>query len=542
MQGSIISLLKKHNISNPLLEIPPSPEMGDYAFPCFTLAKEFKKSPMEIAKDLESKIKPQGDIEKIQALGPYLNFFLDKSKRASLVLKKILKEKDKYGSKNLGKKQKFLIEHTSINPNASPHLGRARNAILGDSITRILRFQGYNPEVHYFVNDVGKQIALLVLGCKSSTTFKELLDIYIKMNKKLEQDPEIEKSVFQLLKKFEEGDKPTIKKFRKTVDICINGQKKIFEQMGIKYDFFDYESKYLFDKSTAKILESLKKTKYLFEDEDSRMVLNQKDFNLPMESPFLVLTRNDKTSLYPLRDLAYTLDKMERSKKNLIVLGEDQKLYFQQLKAALAVLKKPSPEVIHYSFVLLSGGKKMSTRKGNLVLLEDFLKEAFLKAESKSNKKIAKSVANSAIKYSFLKVSIDKNVLFNWSQALSFEGDTGPYLQYTYARSASILKKAKVSATTADLSLLKEPSEIELIKKLSLFPDLVEKASLTYQPHLIANYLFPLCQNFNEFYHKNPVIKAEPKLKASRLILVKSFNQTLKNSLNLLGIESLESM
>jgi len=541
MHTSIVKILKNLGIDNPELEIPPNPEMGDYAFPCFSLAKKFRKSPMEIAKDLASKIKPSKDIEKIQALGAYVNFFIDKSQRAREVLKKILKEKDKYGSKSLGKNKKFLIEHTSINPNASPHLGRARNALLGDSITRILKFQGYKTEVHYFVNDVGKQIALLVLGCKQKTKFQDLLKIYIAMNKKLESNPSIEEEVFSLLKKFEEGDKKTIKRFKTTVDICIKGQKSILEEMGITYDYFDYESKYLFNKSTDKILLDLKKTKKLFVDDNSRLVLNQEGLELPMESSFLVLTRKDNTSLYPLRDLAYTIEKMKKSKNNLLVLGEDQKLYFQQLKAALALLKKPHPEVIHYSYVLLVSGKKMSTRKGNLVLLEDFLKEAVKKAEEKSNKKIAREVANAAIKYSILKVSCDKNVVFDWTQALSFEGDTGPYLQYTYARSSSILRKSKVS-TTVDFSLLREPVEIELIKKLESFPEVVKKSSLTYQPHLIAAYVFSLCQDFNEFYHKYPVINAEHNLRNSRLCLVKAFNQTARNALRLLGITPLEKM
>ncbi|MBI2106052.1 arginine--tRNA ligase [Candidatus Woesearchaeota archaeon] len=542
MQEKIIELLKKYaNLKEINLEIPPSPELGDFAFPCFQLAKIQKKDPVEISLALSKEIKLIKGLEKIQALGPYLNFFVDKSMNAELILKEILTKKGKYGSRNLGKNKPFLVEHTSINPNASPHLGRARNAILGGSISSLLKFQNYKVQTHYYVNDVGKQIALLVLGCRKNTRFNQLLKIYIQMNKKLEADKNLEREVFGLLKKFEDGDKATIKRFKNTVDICIKGQKAILKELGIEYDLFDYESKYLFNKQTNNLLEKLKSTKRLFEDEESRFVLDQSGFNLAMKTPYLVLTRSDKTSLYPLRDIAYTIEKMKKAKNNLVILGEDQKLYFQQLKAALSLLNHPSPEVLHYSFVLLSTGK-MSTRKGNLVLLEDFMKKAVKKAEKKSSKKIAKSVAYAAIKYSLLRVSNDKNVVFDWDQALSFEGETGPYLQYTYARSYSILRKSKFKNNKINFSLLREPAEIELIKKLGAFSEIIEKASSKYQPHLLANYLFLLCQNFNEFYHKYSVLKAEKEVKEARLILVKAVNQVLKTGLKLLGINPIEKM
>ena len=302
-----------------LIEVPKDGALGDYAFPCFTLAKKLNKNPAEIAKELSSKIK-SNLLEKIEAKGPYLNFFINRSKLNEYILKEILLKKEKYGSTNLGKNKKFLIEHTSINPNASPHVGRARNALIGDSLVRLFKFQGYKTEVHYYVNDVGKQIAMLVLGCKGKPSFDKLLDIYIKINKEIKSNPEKEKEVFNLLNKLEKGDKKTVKRFKEIVDICIKGQAKILSELGIKYDYFDYESKYLWNKETENILKSLEKTGKVFTDENNRKILDLKDFNLPMKTSLLVLTRGDGTSLYGLRDIAYTIDKIKRSYKNAVIL------------------------------------------------------------------------------------------------------------------------------------------------------------------------------------------------------------------------------
>ena len=212
----IIKFLKKETkLESIELEVPPNSEMGDYAFPCFVLAKEWKKAPNEIAQELSKKFKPTKLINEAKPMGPYLNFFVNKGKITEETIREVLKQKDKYGSGNIGKNKKILLEHTSINPNASPHVGRARNALIGDSLVRILRFQGYKVEVHYFVNDVGKQISMLVLGAegKKDIGFDDLLKIYIEINKKIEENPELEKQVLGLLNKLEKNDKETRKKF-----------------------------------------------------------------------------------------------------------------------------------------------------------------------------------------------------------------------------------------------------------------------------------------------------------------------------------------
>ncbi len=535
------------------LEVPPDSSLGDYALPCFKLCKIYKKAPNDIAQELCKKIKLDGIINKMVVNGPYLNFFINKEELVKETLNKIIKEKNKFGSKKL-KNKKTLIEHTSINPNASPHVGRARNAIIGDALARLLKFQGYNVETHYFVNDVGKQIAILVLGAgnKKKIDFNDLLKLYIKASKKAEKK-RFEKEVFQLLKKLEQGDKEIRKRFRDIVDICIKGQKRIFEEFGIRYDYFDFESTYLFSKETNNVLKKLEKTGKIFTDDDGRKVLDQKGLNLAMKTPVLVLTRGDGTSLYVLRDIAYTIEKMKKTENNYWVLGEDHKLYYQQIKAALSLLGYEAPKIVHYSFILLTEGK-MSTRKGNLVLLEEFMEEAVKKAEKeilKRNRKItkkelkstAKAIGYGAIKYTIVKVSPEKNVTFDWKHALSFEGDTGPYLQYSYARICSIIRKyGKKISEEVDYSLLKEKEELKLIKQLDDFPSVVNQATNLLRPHLIANYLYSLAQNLNEFYHSCPILKEEDKLKKSRLLLISCVKQILANGLGILGIEPLERM
>ncbi|MDP6139094.1 MAG: arginine--tRNA ligase [Candidatus Woesearchaeota archaeon] len=546
----IIKSLKKEVKTDIELEVPPKPDMGDYAFPCFSLAKIYKKNPNEIANELSTKIKTNKFITEIKAIGPYLNFFVNKDSLTEGTLIKILKEKDKYGSSNIGKNKKIILEHTSINPNASPHVGRARNALIGDALARVLRFQKYKVEVHYYVNDIGKQIAMLVLASKNKKNikFNDLLKIYINIAKKVETNKDLEKNVLNLLYKLENGDKKIINEFKKIVNISVKGQIKILSGLGIKYDKFDYESSYLWSKKTHEALKLLEKTGKFFFDKDNRFVLDEKGFELGMKVPVLVLTRGDGTSLYPLRDIAYALD-VAQKQKYIVVLGEDQKLYNEQINAALKILEKRTRKAIYYSFVLLDEGK-MSTRKGNIVLLEDFMLEALKKAGNelkqrykKIDSKAAKIIGYGALKYAILKVSPEKNVTFNWQQALNFEGETAPYIQYAYARISSIIKKYKKQLPKkADFSLLNSKEEIGLIKKLSAFPQIVEKTGNESRPNIVANYAYELAKQFNEFYHIHNILKEKQDIKNARLLLASCVRQTLKNSLNLLGIEVLDRM
>ncbi|MBI2575443.1 arginine--tRNA ligase [Candidatus Woesearchaeota archaeon] len=542
-----------------LIAVPPDSSMGDYAFPCFALSKQMRKSPVEIASELQRKVRTGGLIEKAAAQGPYLNFFVNKAMLAEAAITAVLREKDGYGSLKL-KGKKALIEHTSINPNASPHVGRARNAILGDALARLLRFHGYKTEVHYYVNDIGKQIAMLVLGCegKRKLEFKDLLDEYIRINAEIEKSPELEQKAFALLKKLDDRDKKTIAEFRRVVQLCVTGQKRIMEGLGIKYDFFDYESAYLWSRKTEEVMQKLEATGKVFVDDEGRRVINLEGFSLAMKSPVFVLTRADGTSLYGLRDMAYNIEKTGRAKgRNIVVLGEDHKLYFRQVEAALSLIGLKAPEVVHYAFILLPEGK-MSTRSGNLVLLEDFMRQAAEKAEkevlarnksisSSELKKLAEAIGYGAIKYHIIKVSPEKNVMFSWEQALSFEGESAPYIQYAHARICSILKKAgsnnkKIKSSGLNYSLLQAREETELAKIIADFPNAAAKAEEQLRPHIIANYTQMLADRFNSFYHACPVITEDKGLMDARIALIKAVKQVLETGLGLLGIEAVERM
>lgn len=523
-------------------------KMGDYAIPCFSLAKVMHRSPKQIADELAETLVLPEEFDRCESVNGYLNFFVNREKFVHSTLNEVSAKGENYGSSNIGRNKKCLIEHTSTNPNASPHIGRARNAMIGDFATRLMRFEGYDVDVHYFVNDIGKQISMLVLGAKDKgdIKFEEILNLYIEINEKVKENPELEKDVFDLLYKLEQGDEETRKEFRRIVDICIKGQVAILNEFGIDYDHYDYESQFLFNNSMNEILDKLQEKGILFEDADGRLVVNLESHNL---SP-LVVARGNKTSLYPLRDLAYTQYKCSQgADKNIIVLGEDQKLYDKQICAIMSELGFVPPEVIHYSFVLLAEGK-MSTRNGTVVLLEDLMRDAIVKVKEKvvqsgrnlSDDKI-KNIAYGTIKYSILKASNDKNVVFDWDTALSFEGETGPYLQYCYARIKSIFRKVDFDYSNFDSKLLSNEIEFDILKTINQFKNIIHSCARDYSPHLLCNYIHTLARKFSTYYHDFSVLnEINEEIKKARLNLLASIKQIFETGLTLLGIELIDEM
>jgi arginyl-tRNA synthetase len=574
------TLLKKDEI---VIEKPKEGNFGDYAFPCFLLSREMKKNPVQIAKELAPKMKLPKEIEKVQAIGPYLNFYINKKYLLSKIINAVLKNKERYGSQLQGKGKTSLIEHTSLNPNSSPHMGRVRNAITGDIITRILKFQGYKTETHFFVNDTSKQIALMLLDFKGKETFGDLLSLYVKMNEKLKEDPELEKKVFEILEKTEHEDKKTTSKLKKLMKIATEGQRDILKKIGIEFDYFDFESKYVKEKVLHSIVEKLKHKAHVFEDADGRLVLDQSGteyhFEDKMKKSVLVLTRGSdagKTYLYVVRDIAYHIDKASRKKDlNILVLGEDHKLYYQQLCAALELLKIPCPRVIHYSFTLIKEEdkvKKMATRKGDVVLLSELLEKLKNKAkeEIKSRarekqvnlEKVSDAIAIGAIRYSIAKVELDKNVIFDLEEALNIAGNSAPYLQYSYVRASNILSKVKKfnkDEIEIDTKKTKKKSseilfdsvnereiksfdikEFSLAKDLANFQEIITKSTRDLKPHYLCNYAYNLAKNFNDFYENCDVLKSEEK--KQRILLVMAFKQVMENCLTILGIPIIEEM
>ena len=538
---------------------PPKLDLGDVAVPMFLAAKKLGTPPPKLAAEIAADVDLGPAVASAAAAGPYLNLKLDRAALGSQILAQIFSQADRYGSTGAGKGQTALLEHTSINPNASPHVGRARCAMIGDSLARLLRFEGYDLEVHYYVNDMGKQIGLLVLYADDlqSLGFNEVLDAYVKANARAETDPEFADNGYALLVKMEEGDPETQKKFKDVVDLCLAGQLAVLARIGAQYDIFDRESKYVNHPSLEEIVEKLKPSGAAFIDEDQRLVVDLQKLGYPHEEGrYFVLRRANGSSMYGFRDLAYTIDKAARGAAlNMSVLGEDHKLYQQQLEIILNACGYTTPETVYYSYILLRDGK-MSTRAGKVVLLESFLDQAEDLALERVREQckdltpdeqvvIAKQVAVAAIRFAVLRVAPGKNVTFDLGAALAFTGDTGPYVQYCCARINSILRKHGEHVPVGLPSALPTTTNAEwaLLLKLADFPATIAGARGQRSVAPLANYLLELAHTFTTFYHDCPVLIAETQeLKIARLQLAQATLQVLRNALHLLGIEAPERM
>lgn len=537
---------------------PPKPGMGDVAMRTFEAARKLGMAPPQLAQAIVNDVAFGPEVLSAAPAGPYVNFRIDRGAFARRVAEAVFEGGAQYGSSGSGAGLKALVEHTSINPNASPHVGRARNAMIGDSLVRLLRFERYGVEVHYYVNDMGRQIALLALvsGDTSTKTFDQMLQLYVEANRRAEADPAFADEAYELLRKMEEGDRETQQRLFAVTELCLHGQLMVLARLGVNYDVFVRESKYVRDPRLDKLCDTLRERGALFTDDEDRQVVDLQKLGHPHEEGrYFVLMRGNGSSLYGYRDLAYTVDKAERGADlNIIVLGEDHKLYAEQLRLILAADGKTAPEPVYYAYILLKEGK-MSTRQGKVVLLSEFLDEATARAAAKvaeqcadmaekEQKAVAAKVAVAAVRFAILKVSSNKNVIFDWESSLSFSGDTGPYVQYSCARIASILRKfegdpkALPEAFPAD-----SEAEWALAAKLAAYPEVIQSAVAQRSAAPVAQFALETARAFTTFYHECPVLSAEtPELRQTRAALCAATLQALKNALNLLGIEALERM
>ncbi len=534
------------------VEIPPKDNMGDYSIQCANLRDEEHINPVAIA----SLIKTRFNDDKryfidIKTMGPYVNFYLDYNKFNRETIREIL-ETDNYGSLNQGKGEQLLIEHTSINPNAEPHVGRCRNSLIGDFMSNLYDFTGYNTERHYFINDIGKKIALLVIGIETyglkDESFSSILDVYVKISSLAKIDTTVEQQAFDYLKEVETGNEEMITKFREITDKCVDGQVKIFDKLNIKFDVFTHESDYVYNNYLTDILESLDKKGKLHEDESGRKYVDLSDYDIPTKEPVLVLTRSNGTSLYPIRDIAYTIYKISlNDKNNFIVLGEDQEVYMQQISAVLDILGYKSPKLISYSYVLLNGDK-MSTSGGKVVLVTDFMsavREALIKEFALRNSEVSQEkldiLVNACIKFTMLNVSRKKIVNFNLENATSFTGESGMYILYSIARMKSILRNNAIT----DIDEFKYTNEIEnkIIKELANFKEVVNSLLVTNESAHLTKYIFRLTQLFSSFYEQvNISNEKDEVLKSSRLCMLKCLVKVLTSALKILGIDTVDSL
>lgn len=536
------------------VEIPQNTELGDYAFPCFFLAEKLKQNPNEIATDLRKDIDETG-FENVQVEGGYINFFIDRKEFSKEIIKQILTKKDNFGGSMFGK-EKIMVEFSQPNTHKAFHVGHIRGTSLGESLSRILEFCGNKVVRANYMGDTGMHIAKWIWCYKKYHSREKLKDdeswiagIYVDAVKRLARNKNLQKEVDEINKElFEHSSKELDALWQKTRKLSLDSFEKIYKQLNAKFDVYFFESQV--EEKGKKISEELLKNK-IAKVSDEAVIVNLEKYNLGV----WVLLRSDKTVLYSAKDLALAQQKFTDYKinKSIYVVGAAQSLHMQQLFKTLELMKFPyAKNCIHIPFseVRLPTGK-MSSRTGENVLYSDFLKEMMkyaekeiksreprIKAAELENRALKISIA--CMKYSMLKQNANKIIVFNPKEALNFEGDTGAYILYSYARASSILKKAVRKAKEKNSAIELEKSEFELVKKLSQFPEVVEASCRTLNPSSIAVYSYQLSQIFNEFYHSSQVIGSEEE--TFRLFLVDAFRQVLKNALNLLGIEVIEKM
>ncbi len=570
VDGAVRSALSKMGVDSEFSIEIPSTDAADLAVPCFLMSKALKRAPKDIAEELASNIEPSGLISDVSALNGYLNFKMDGVKLTEGTVKDVLEMKDRYGSLP-NKGVKVIVEHTSTNPTGPIHVGRARNPIIGDTLARILDMCGYDVSTEYYVNDVGKQVVILTWGVNNLTkeqVEKEIEDrgmqddrnkidhklvaYYRLANKMMEEDPAVQEEIGSMLRKFEAGDEEVISTVRKTAEIMLNGLKETLANIDVVLDTYTWESKFIADGSARKYVDELKQSKYAGVEDDGACYLELKDFGIQGKNTRFTFTRADGTTLYTTRDIAYHQDKFKRADKLIDVLGEDQKLGNKQLCCALEILGQTRKlDAMFYSFVSLPEGK-MSTRKGVVVYLDDLIDEAVSRAydEIRSRRddmpedrmrEIAKIIGVGAIRYNIVRVQPEKQLVFKWEEALSFDGNSGPFLQYSYARACSMLRKAGDFEEVVDPSLLTDPFELSLIKTISKFESVIEQAGENRRIHLLPAYGHELASAFNQFYASVPVLNSKAE-KDARLTLVKCSKIVLKNVLDCLGLGAPEEM
>ena len=545
------------------LEIPPG-DMGDFAFPCFPLAKIAKKSPNQIATDICDKISKSKWIEKVEVKGAYVNFYLDKNNLRTATLKSLLDKKEKYGNLEK-KKEKVIVEHTSANPNGPLHVGRARNPIIGDTIVRIYKAAGYNVESQFYLDDMGKQVAILAWGVnnidsknvpksKYDKADHQTVGYYQQASKLLKEDQKAADEIGKIVKKSEEGNQKTIDLVHKAYNPVLKGMNESLSRINITIDNYVPESKFVKDKSVDKVIKKLKKSSYC-DIEDGAYFLDMEPFGIQGRNTKFFFVRKDGTTLYATRDVAYHLWKIKNADKLVNILGEDHKLESEQVKIALDLVgAKMVPNVIFYSFVSLPGGK-MSTRQARVVYLDELIDECVKRAyvevkkrrgkelSEKKMKEISEIIGIGALRYNIIKVQPEKDIVFKWEEALNFEGNSAPFIQYAHARACSIISKKKDSIKNVNALLLKHDSELQLIKKMAKFPMIIDEACKGCRPHIITTYLCDIAAQFNQFYRDCHVISEENlEIRKARLALVDSTRIILKKGLDLLGIVAPEEM
>ena len=551
--AKVIDSLDQDAILN-LLEQPKTSDLGDIAFPAFSLAKVERKAPQAIAADIAEKI-DQSAFEKVVATGPYVNFFLDKSKISDQVIKSVIEAGADYGQQDEGHGQNITIDLSSPNIAKPFSVGHLRSTVIGDALSNIFRKMGYNTIKINHLGDWGKQFGLLMVAYKKwgskeaveANPIDELLKLYVRINAEIENDPELDEEGRKWFKKLEDGDPEATELWQWFRDESLVEFNRIYKLLGVEFDSLNGEAFYN-DKMDegVQILED----KGLLKESKGASIVELDDVNLPPA----MIKKSDGATLYITRDIATAIYRARTYNfvKNIYAVGQEQSNHFRQLKA---VLKKMgfdwSDDMIHVDFGLVTKNRqKLSTRKGNIILLEPTLQEAISRAKAQIEEKnpelenkeeVAHAVGVGAVKFYDLKTDRRNGYDFDLEAMVSFEGETGPYVQYAYARIQSILRKANFTPSADATYSLSDPESWEIIKLLQDFSRVVKRAAENYDPSLIAKYAINLAQAFNKYYAHTRILDESPE-RESRLALSYSTAVVLKEALRLLGVDAPEKM
>ncbi len=541
-----------------LAATPPNNNMGDYALPCFPLAKIYHKNPTSIAEDIKQHIDSSNIpfIEKTEVVNGYLNLFIQRNYYIKEILGQIMNES--YIPRFIGKNQTICIDYSSPNIAKNFHVGHLRTTIIGNSLYKIFSKLGFKVVRINHLGDWGTQFGKLILAYKNWSSkekvekdgIKELLRIYVLFHKKVKDNPELHDEARSWFLKMEQGDAEALNIWEWFKNISMVEFNLIYELLGVEFDYFTGESFYM-DKVSEVVKELAHKN--LLEESQGARIVNLDKYNM---TPCLI-TKSDGSSIYPSRDLAAILYRKNtfHFTKCLYVTGLEQKLHFAQVFKVIELMGYAwSDGLVHVPYGLVSmSGEKLSTRSGNIVYAEELLNEAISRAEKaietknpnlQSKEKTAQMVGIGAIIFHDLFHQRMKNIDFSWDDVLNFEGATGPYIQYTYARAKSILRKNPdyVAGLNIDFSPLKEEASYQLVRKLSDYPKAILDAAELYESSIIARYAIGLAQEFNKFYHKCSIINSENEIKLARLCLVYATQKIMKEAMELLGIQCPEEM
>lgn len=561
IKEQIIGILRKEQIEiMPAdLEIPPSEAMGDWGWPCFNLAKEQKKSPATVAKEIAAKLVASELIAQVKAVGPYVNFTIDYGKVAQLIIAEILKQKNKFGQGKAGKAQRVMIEFSQPNTHKELHIGHLRNICIGSALVNLYRASGYKVIAANYIGDTGAHVAKTLWYLQNYVNQTDypagrrelgefLGQAYTASVKKIKENEAYQAQAQEILKKLESGDPGLTKLWQQTRQWSLDLFKEVYQELGVKFDVVFYESEE--EKQSQKMSAQLLKYPFIKKSQGALIAdLNEYDLGV------LVLLRKDGTALYGIKDLPLAVKKFKKFKisRSIYLIDIRQSQYLKQIFKILQLMGF-NKEMIHvpYEFVQLKSGI-ISSRSGNVITYEEVKDAALNKAIEETQKRhplwsdekikeVSSKIVTAALKFGMLKSGNDKILTFDLESALDTAGFSGPYLQYTAARMNSVLNKAGKQKSKPDYNNLQANIEKTLIKDLLAYQEILMAVISSNDPAVLSQYLYKLAQNFNAFYHELPILKAEPKIKMSRLHLLKSINQVIINGMELLGLPILEEM